>query len=482
MSKRKPTTARIHQAAPATQTVDQKTTDSFTNFAASVGYGTANQSSLAGYSLDFVSRNRVQMEAAYRSSWICGKAVDMRAEDMTREGIEFQASDLDAEDLENLERAASGLRIWPSLTSALKWSRLYGGAIAVMLIDGQRPETPLRLDTIKKGQFKGLLVLDRWVAYPTLGQLIKELGPDMGKPEFYDVQQDSQALPTMRIHHSRVVRFEGVELPYWQRIAENLWGQSVLERLWDRLLAFDSTTQGAAQLVYKAHLRTYKIEGLRDIIAAGGKMYQGLVAQIELIRQFQSNEGLTLMDAKDSFEAHSYTFAGLDNILMQFAEQVSGALEIPLVLLFGQSPAGFSDGDANVRTYYDSIKRDQESQMRVGVGKIYNALFRSTFGTEPPENFDFKFKSLWQVSDAEKLDMADKGTTAIKGAFDSGIIGRATALQELRALSDKTGVWSNITDDLITEAEDEPPPSPEGVDPNADPEDVKPAANEQEAE
>lgn len=479
MSRRK-APVKAHQAPPATRVQDAKTTDSFANFASSVGYGTANQSSLGGYSFDFVSRNRVQMEAAYRSSWICGKAVDLRAEDMTREGIEIRASDLDAEDIENLERAASGLRIWPAITSAIKWSRLYGGAIAVMLIDGQKPETPLRLDTIKKDQFKGLLVLDRWVAYPVLNKPITELGPDMGKPEFYTVQQDSLGLPTMRIHHSRVIRLEGVELPYWQRIAENLWGQSVLERLWDRLLAFDSTTQGAAQLVYKAHLRTYKIEGLRDIIAAGGQMYKGLVAQIELIRQFQSNEGLTLMDAKDSFEAHSYTFAGLDNVLMQFSEQVAGALEIPLVLLFGQSPAGFSDGDANIRNYYDSVKRDQESQLRPGIGKVYNALFRSTFGKEPPENFDFVFRSLWQMSDTEKAEINSKNTTSITGAFDSGIIGRDVALKELRASSQTTGVWSNITDEMVTEAENEPPPVPEGTDPNADPEDVT-ATNEKQA-
>ncbi|MDI5448925.1 hypothetical protein MJL27_26670, partial [Salmonella enterica subsp. enterica serovar Anatum] len=41
---------------------------------------------------------------------------------------------------------------------------------------------------------------------------------------------------------------------------ENEWGMSVVERIWDRLTAFDSATVGAAQLVYKAHLRTYKVE------------------------------------------------------------------------------------------------------------------------------------------------------------------------------------------------------------------------------
>ena len=47
-------------------------------------------------------------------------------------------------------------------------------------------------------------------------------GPDLGMPRFYDVVADSMALSRQRIHYSRVLRIDGVELPYWQKIAENL--------------------------------------------------------------------------------------------------------------------------------------------------------------------------------------------------------------------------------------------------------------------
>ncbi|MFX8211283.1 phage portal protein, partial [Acinetobacter baumannii] len=79
--------------------------------------------------------------------------------------------------------------------------------------------------------------------------------------------------------YSRVIRLEGDDLPYYQRIAENGWGLSVLEPLWDRLIAFDSASVGAGQLVYKAHLRTYSVDGLRNIIAAGGDALKGLMSQ-----------------------------------------------------------------------------------------------------------------------------------------------------------------------------------------------------------
>ena len=80
---------------------------------------------------------------------------------------------------------------------------------------------------------------------PVLTRRIKEMGPDLGKPEFYDVMTTATGIPARRIHHSRLIRFDGVTLPFQQKMTENEWGMSVVERIWDRLTAFDSATVGA---------------------------------------------------------------------------------------------------------------------------------------------------------------------------------------------------------------------------------------------
>lgn len=440
------------------------TNDSFQNLQAAVGIGAANQSADGSYGFNPVSRNRVLMEYAYRSSWICGKAVDAYAEDMTREGIELQ-TDLDPEAIKKIEDEVVNLAVWDQLSDTIKWARLYGGAIAVLLIDGQNPESPLDVETIGEGQFKGLLVLDRWMVNPTLQNLVSEYGPEYGKPKYYQVVSDAHGLVNMKVHHSRCIRLEGQDLPYWQRIAENGWGQSVLERLWDRLLAFDSTTQGAAQLVYKAHLRTYKVDGLRQIIAAGGKALEGLAAQIDMIRRYQSNEGLTLMDGKDEFDSTSYSFAGLSDMMMQFGQQISGAIDIPLVRLFGQSPAGLNaTGESDIRLYYDGVKAQQERRLRTGIARIYDIVSRSVHGKPLPDGWGFTFKPLWQMSDTEKADIAGKVTEAVSKAYGEGILELHEAKKELKQSSEVTGIFTNITDESIQAAEDMPPPEPEELD------------------
>lgn len=443
--------------------------DSIQNFAARLGIGASNLQNESRYGFDFLTRNRQELEAAYRGSWLVGAAVDFPAEDMTQAGIEIEST-LDPSDQQLLESAMRDLDVWQRLCNAIRWSRLFGGSVAVMMIEGHDLATPLKLDTIRPGQFKGLLVLDRWMLNPEYGELDADFGPNFGLPLYYEVYGDAGAIQAMRIHHSRVIRFEGYELPYWQRKAENLWGQSVIERIHDRLVAFDSTTQGASQLVYKAHLRTFSVEGLREVIAAGGKALEGLTKQIDLIRAYQSNEGMTLMDASDKFETHQYSFSGLDGLLLQFGQQISGALQIPLVRLFGQSPAGLnSTGESDLRTYYDGIRKQQEVKLRRPITVLLDVLSRSVLGKELPKGFTFTFRSLWQMSDKERAEIGEIYTRSVTTAADSGLVSMPTALKELRQSARTSGLWSNISDAEIKDAENAPPPAESLIDPAADP-------------
>lgn len=436
--------------------------DSFVNFAQKMGIGADNPTTSSSYGFNPITRNRTMLEWIHRGSWLGGVAIDVVAEDMTRMGISLKGT-LKPDQIEKIDEAATQLGIWTSLKETIQWSRLYGGALAFMMIDGQKPETPLRLDTIGKGQFKGLMPLDRWMVEPSLNDVVTEYGPHIGMPKFYTVVAVAPALPSMKIHYSRVIRLEGIRLPYWQRLMENLWGISILERLYDRMVAFDSATTGASQLVYKSYLRTIKVKGLREVVAAGGPALNGLAGYVDMMRRFQNIEGITMLDGEDEFEAHGHqAFSGLSDALTQFGQQISGALQIPLVRLFGQSPAGFSTGDTDLRMYYDSIKQQQEKDLKVGVTRVYRAIAQSE-GLAVPDGFGIEFKSLWQLTETDKANIASTVCDAVIKAQEGGLLSDQAAMKELRQSSTVTGIFSNITDEDIDQAEDVPAPEPELV-------------------
>lgn len=453
------------QPPPATAAPSSyRTTDSFANFQARLGWGADNQSSASQYTLSYQSRNRVWLEAAYRGSWIVRAAVDAIPEDMTRKGIAM--SGLPPTAIAKMETALTELAIWDQLCDTGKWAQLYGGAIAVMLIDGQDMSTPLRPEAIGKGQFKGLVVLDRWMVAPPVGEIVTEFGPDMGMPKYYDVLTASSGLPKGKIHYSRVIRMDGEALPYYQRISENGWGLSILEPMWDRLIAFDSASVGTGQLVYKAHLRVLQVEKLREIIAMGGPALAGLKAQIEFTRLAQTNEGMTVLDSTDKFETHQYSFSGLSDVLIRFAEQLSGATGIPLTRLFGQSPGGLgSTGDGEMKQYHEKVNTRQERKMRRPMRRLLDVLSRSTLGEPLPEDFAFEFRPLEEMSAAEKAEIGNKTVDSVTKALEADLITRSQGMRELKASAPDTGLFGDISDEQIAQAElDEKGSDPPAID------------------
>lgn len=445
------------------------TLDGFDNFISRLGLNNENSLSAGTYEFNLVSRNRLLLEAAYRGSWIVGKVIDCVAEDMTREGIEITTGEFKG-DLDELDNDMSKLKIAQSICSSEQWGRLYGAAIGVVQIEGQDLSTPIDFDTIDKGQFQGIVVYDRWQLNPCLWDVI-DSGPDIGLPKYYDVVNNpTQTLPDsdtltgqLRIHHSRVFRNIGIQLPYFQAITEMMWGESILERLWDRLISFDNVTMSAASLVDRANLRTVSIDGLREAVAAGGAAYQGIIAQFEMMRALQVNEGLTLLDKNDEFQSTAYSFAGLSDIMLQFSQQISGACDTPMVRLFSQSPAGLnSTGDSDLRMYYDTIKAKQEAKLRPAWELILKCMWRSTYGQSMPSDLKFKFKPLWQMSALDRATIAKSNVDSVIVATEAGLIPVQSAMRELQQSSGETGIFSNISDEDIENAQqqEEDPPMP----------------------
>ena len=440
-------------------TLDAATVDSFQNFVLSVGRGTDTAFSGDTYGFEPITRNRTLVEWMYRGSWLAGVGVDAIAEDMTRAGIEL-ALDWEPHEIEEIDRDFNVFNVWGGVAQTIKWGRLYGGAVGVLLIDGQDLETPLRLETVGPKQFRGILPIDRWQLDVNPGDVIEDYGPDMGKPVFYSSIGAIPGYPKGRIHHSRILRVVGDELPYQQANMENLWGMSIFERVFDRITAFDRATLGAAQLTAKLHNRTFQIEGYRQILAAGGRPLQALMRQLDEMRRTMSNEGITVIDAKDNLIAATHNVnTGITDTLVQLGQQISGAWQIPLVRLFGQSPTGLnSSGEADMRTYYDGIARRQNYELRGFMTKVVRCIAASR-QRELPENWDFKFRPLWQMNETEKASTAGTDTQTVLSALESGIIQPETALMELSQMGKHTGRWTNITREEIEAAKNVPPPA-----------------------
>ena len=459
MSKRK--RRRALDKAPELQPIRSRALDAFSNVLARLGAGTPNLLEGTEYSLQRMSRDFNTLNALYRESWIVRRIIDVIPADMLKNWITI-TSGLDPDVEKRLSLTLRRTQLIDKLKRGMQWGRLYGGALGVMLVkhQGYDLSQPLQLDWIMPGDFAGLLIFDRWNGVNPSSELIEDISdPDYGYPKYYTVT-DPAGGGSVKIHHSRVIRFTGNTLPFWEEIAEMKWGASVVESIFDELRKRDNVSWNIAQLTFMANIRVLKMQDLGQLLAATDNESQAeLLRTLEAQNMLLNNMGMQVMDAADGLETHQYTFGGLADCYQQFIMDISGAAEIPVTRLFGRSPSGLNaTGESDLQNYYDMIAEKQESYLRPILNKVLPPFIISTLGSLP-DDFDFEFDPVAEPSDKERADLAKCGTDNVVAAYNAGLISQRTALKELKQQSERTGVWTNITDEDIERASDsvEPP-------------------------
>lgn len=452
---------RVLDKAPAPQPIRSRALDAFSNVLARLGAGTPNLLEGTEYSLQRMSRDFNTLNALYRESWIVRRIIDVIPADMLKNWITI-TSGLNPDVEKRLSLTLRRTQLIDKLKRGMQWGRLYGGALGVMLVkhQGYDLSQPLQLDWIMPGDFAGLLIFDRWNGVNPSSELIEDISdPDYGFPKYYTVT-DPAGGGSVKIHHSRVIRFTGNTLPFWEEIAEMQWGASVVESVFDELRKRDNVSWNIAQLTFMANIRVLKMQDLGQLLAATDNESQAeLLRTLEAQNMLLNNMGMQVMDAADGLETHQYTFGGLADCYQQFIMDISGAAEIPVTRLFGRSPSGLNaTGESDLQNYYDMIAEKQESYLRPILNKVLPPFIISTLGSLP-DDFDFEFDPVAEPTDKERADLAKCGTDNVVAAYNAGLISQRTALKELKQQSERTGVWTNITDEDIERASDsvEPP-------------------------
>lgn len=442
------------------------TMDAFQNQMARLGFGQPNLNEGADYPLTRMSQNYNLFTSLYRSSWIVRKIVDVFPSDMVKNWIKFNSS-LDPEKISKINSIIRKTKTKEKIKEGLRWARLYGGAAGLILIDGDEDlSEPLDYDTIMLDDYKGLLIFDRWNGiYPDIELEDDISDEEYGYPKYYSISLSEANNNLMlsynkqdlvKVHHSRIVRFNGRDLPLWERQAEMFWGESEIEIVFEELKKRDNTSANIASLIFLANIRVLKMNDLGQLLGASTqKAQENLYKVLQAQNQLMSNMGIYVMDKDDDFGSEQYSFGGLNDIYESFMLDIAGACEMPVTKLFGREPAGFnSTGESDLTQYYDTLEEKQETYLQPIIDKLLPIIFMSTLGAIP-EDLDWEFNPCMNVNSKDLADLAQSMASPIFEAFNAGLITKEIALKELKQQNEKTGMWSNITDEDIESAKNE---------------------------
>ena len=419
--------------------------DAYTNPLASLGEASPLMAS-GTYTRSFISSNFDLLTTLYRENWIAKKIIDMPSEDMTRAWYSLTSS-VDEKAIDALHRLEARHSIRAEITNAIRWARLYGGALAVMVIEGHEDllDTPLDPEDVLPDTFQGLLVLDRTQSIEPSLTLVEDLcDPDFGLPEYYSVDLEGDS-GHVTIHHSRILRFVGRELPHMEEIRENYWGASELEHIFEELQKRNATSANIAQLVFQANVTTLKMADFGEALAMGtDRQRQRIMAAMEEQNRLRTSFGLQVMSAEDSLENHPYSFGGLSQVYEEFMMDMAGASGIPATKLFGRSPQGMNaTGESDLKNYYEMIGQMQERHLRPALEKLLPVMAMSLWG-EIPDDLEILFEPLMTTSPSERAMLMNQFTDAVIKAYQAGIITKEDAIRELKDQGQGIGAYTKV--------------------------------------
>lgn len=398
----------------------------------------------------------MQLTGLYEGNGLFSKIIDTPAEEALKHGFDLnlKSDELNAfvedalDDLEWEEKAAT----------AIKWARLYGGALIVMLIDdGRGLEEPVDWEHIRS--IDELRVYERSIVQPDYASLYQQdyggkgVGnrvSKFGQPEYYYV---SSIYGSFKVHENRCLVFRNGVLPEQTSNATYLfWGMPEYVRIRRALRETVTAHTDSVKLLERSVQAIYSMKGLASLLTTDDGENQ-VLKRLQLV---DTSRGLLNSIAIDSegeqYDFKTFQFSGVKDVIDATCNMLSALTNIPQTILFGRSPAGMNaTGDSDFESYYNFVEKIQRLMLKRNLRTLLDVVFRAGIASgDVAEEPDYKleFKPLWSLSDTEQaaVDQTKAQTALVKAQT-------AQAYVDMQAL-DPTEVRRRLASDEEFDVED----------------------------
>lgn len=366
----------------------------------------------------------MQLTGLYEGNGLFSKIIDTPAEEALKHGFDLnlKSDELNAfvedalDDLEWEERAAT----------AIKWARLYGGALIVMLIDdGRGLEEPVDWEHIRS--IDELRVYERSIVQPDYASLYQQdyggkgVGnrvSKFGQPEYYYV---SSIYGSFKVHESRCLVFRNGVLPEQTSNATYLfWGMPEYVRIRRALRETVTAHTDSVKLLERSVQAIYSMKGLASLLTTDDGENQ-VLKRLQLVDTSRGLLNSIVIDSEgEQYDFKTFQFSGVKDVIDATCNMLSALTNIPQTILFGRSPAGMNaTGDSDFESYYNFVEKIQRLMLKRNLRTLLDVVFRAGIASgnvaEEPD-YKLEFKPLWSLSDTEQaaVDQTKAQTALVK--------------------------------------------------------------------
>lgn len=356
----------------------------------------------------------------YEGNGLFAKIIDTPAEEAVKHGFELDG--VNDEKLISFYKEALDELDWDETAmTALKWARLFGGAIAVMLInDGRGLEEPVDWRHIQS--IDDIRVFDRSLIQPDYQSLyiydnhdpFRTRGSRLGMPEYFSVFSKHG---NFIVHESRCLVFQNGILPENTRSTTyQMWGVPEYIRIHRAVRDAEIAHRNAPKLLERSVQPVYKMKDLSmELATEQGE--ETLLRRLQAIDMARGVMNSIAIDAEgEDFDFKSFQFTGINDVISASCNMLSAVTNIPQPILFGAPIGGLSStDDTAMENYYNYIERIQRRMVKTNLRYLLSVVFQAgvmTGEVDEVPKIKVKFNPLWSMSDLEQADLEQKKAAA----------------------------------------------------------------------
>lgn len=382
---------------------------------------------------------QAELSAWYIGSDIFSRIVDLPVEEATREGYRIFADDTEL--TAEFEDWASRFDLDSKIEKAMKYARVFGGAGLVNGADDSIDDPSLPFSQRKFKKLNYVVPYDRFYLTSSVEVEKNPISKNFLQPKKYLISGNA-AIKNRTVHGSRVVRCTGVDVPEVSASSYGYWGDSILTRMRDAIIAYASANKSAAYLLGETGRMVIEISKLYEWLQMdsdesnmGTEALKARMAGLEYSGSVIN--GLILGEGEKANRA-MINFSGIPEMLDRAKARLSATCNIPHTILFNESPSGLGATGGSQLTHWDqSIKRMQESKLRPILSAYADLFFLETNGKIP--KYKIEFNPLQIPSASEIADIQTKRAAISRGLVQDLMI---TPDQGVAMLTDKNDPYS----------------------------------------
>jgi phage-related protein (TIGR01555 family) len=384
---------------------------------------------------NYLFNNRQLLNELYIEHGLIQTLIDQPVDDAFRGGFEIKTEQLSEDEIKELQQHMETDKIYETMKSTVKWSRLFGGG-GVLVMTNQDSKEPLKIDQINEYSALEFYAADLW----ELNMQYYQINPNEKLDN--DTPYNFYGKP---VHKSRVYTFKGKEAPSMRRRQFRGWGMSEVERLVRSFNQYLKNQNVIFELLDEAKVDIYKIEGFNSSIVAGQQ--STIQEQIQLSNILKNFLNALVMDKDDDYEQKSQSFAGLGDMLDQVRKGIASDMRMPITKLFGVSSAGFNSGEDDIENYNAMIETEIRSKSIGFSTQIIKIVSQKLFGIIP-EDLELSWKPLRILSSEQEENVKNAKSNRLISLMMAGLVDVQTA-KEVINKDNLVSVDIDVNDDLF---------------------------------